>query len=475
MKENLLPGAPSGPEEQKLLDRPAEERLNDQLKNRPPEHPHHIAPGKVILVAVLLAALVAAIALAGYLPRKHREEAAASAANQEKIDLPVVTAARVRRASQDSEVQLPGTLSALIEASIYARAPGYVRKRYADIGDRLREGQLMAEIDAPELDQQVAQSRALVSQAEQQLSQARSALVQAEAQRDLAKVTSARYNNLVTRGAIARQDADTQESTYKTAEALVEAQQASVRASGDNVLQAQANLQRVIDLQEYKNVRAPFNGVVTARNIDTGALISAGGAGQGVSPMSVGGAQAANGNEMFRMAQIDTIRMLTSVPQANAPDIFPGMPADVTVLEFQNRKFAGKVTRTTNSLDPNSRTLLVEVQVPNRDGKLLPGMYAQVHFRSHRDAPPLLVPGDTLIAGASGLQVAVLLDAPQEGKGTKKVHVQSVQIGRDYGTETEIQSGLAGSELLVVNPGDDVKEGAFVRAEVGGQKGPGKK
>ena len=334
----------------------------------------------------------------------------------------------------------------------------------------------MAEIDAPELDQQVAQSRALVSQAEQQLSQARSALVQAEAQRDLAKVTSTRYNNLVTRGAIARQDADTQESTYKTAEALVEAQQASVRASGDNVLQAQANLQRVIDLQEYKNVRAPFNGVVTARNIDTGALISAGGAGQGVSPMSVGGAQAANGNEMFRMAQIDTIRILTSVPQANAPDIFPGMPADVTVLEFQNRKFAGKVTRTTNSLDPNSRTLLVEVQVPNRDGKLLPGMYAQVHFRSHRDAPPLLVPGDTLIAGASGLQVAVLLDAPQEGKGTKQVHVQSVQIGRDYGTETEIQSGLAGSELLVVNPGDDVKEGAFVRAESGGgQKGAGKK
>ena len=197
MKENLLPTT----EEQKLLDRPAEERLNDQLKSRPPEHPHHIAPGKVIFVAVLLAALVAAIGLAGYLPRKHREAAAASVALEEKTDLPAVTAARVRRASQDSEVLLPGTLSALIEASIYARAPGYVRKRYADIGDRVREGQLMAEIDAPELDQQVAQSRAMVSQAEQQLSQARAALVQAESQRDLAKITTERYNNLVARGA----------------------------------------------------------------------------------------------------------------------------------------------------------------------------------------------------------------------------------------------------------------------------------
>jgi len=455
-----------------------EQRLSDpiQASSRPPEHPHHISPGKIIFVAVLLAALVVAIALAGYLPRKHREEAALSAALEEKIDLPAVTAARVHRASQDSEVLLPGTLSALTEASIYARAPGYVRKRYVDIGDRVREGQLMAEIETPELDQQVAQSRAQVSQSEQQLSQARAALVQAEAQRDLAKITTGRYNNLVARGAIARQDADTQESTYKTAQALVDAQEASVRASQDNVKQAQANLDRVIAMQDYKNVRAPFNGVVTARNVDAGALISAAGAGQGVSPMSVGGALAANGNEMFRVAQVDTIRILTSVPQANAPDILVGMPAGLAVHEFQGRKFLGKVTRTTNSLDPNSRTLLVEVQVPNRDGKLLPGMYAQVHFRSHREVPPLLVPGDTLIAGQAGLQVAVLLDAPQEGKGAKKVHVQSVQIGRDYGMDTEVMGGLAGSELLVVNPGDDVKEGAFVRVESGGaQKGAGKK
>jgi multidrug efflux pump subunit AcrA (membrane-fusion protein) len=469
MKENLMPTT----EEPKVLERPAEDRPGNPV-NRPPEH-HHIAPGKIILVSLLLLAVVAAIALAGYLPRKQREAAAASAALEEKNDLPVVTGARIRRAAQDSEVLLPGTLSALVEASIYARAPGYVRKRYVDIGDRLKEGQLMAEIDAPELDQQVAQSRALVSQAEQQLSQARAAQVQAESQRDIAKITSDRYNNLVGRGAIARQDADNQESTYKTAQALVDAQEASVRAAQDNVKQTQANLDRVISLQDYKSVKAPFDGIVTARNIDTGALISATGAGQGASPMSVGGAQAANGYEMFRMAQIGTIRILTSVPQANAPDIFVGMPAALTVHEFQGRTFLGKVTRTTNSLDPNSRTLLVEVQVPNLDGKLLPGMYADVHFRSHRDIPPLLVPGDTLLAGAAGLQVAVLQDAPQEGKGAKKVHIQSVEIGRDYGMETEVLSGLTGKELLVVNPGDDVKEGAFVKAEGGAGKGAPKK
>jgi multidrug efflux pump subunit AcrA (membrane-fusion protein) len=445
-------------EQQKLLERP--ERKSPSRDEEPP-HPHHIAPGKVILAVLLLAALAGAIALAGYLPRKHREQAAAAAARDEKDALPVVTGTRVRRAPQDTDVVLPGSLTALTEASIYGRAPGYVRKRYVDIGDHVREGQLMAEIEAPELDQQVDQARAAASQARQQLAQTRAALVQAESQRDLARVTADRYTQLVARGAVARQDADTQQSNFKTADALVDAQSASIRAAEDNVRQAQANLERVGSLQDYKNVRAPFAGIVTARNIDAGALISASGAGQGASPMSLGGPQAANGNEMFRMAQIGTIRILISVPQANAPGIRAGMPSELTVNEFPGRIFAGKVTRTSNSLDPNSRTLLVEVQVPNRDGKLLPGMYAEVRFRSHRDAPPLLVPGDTLIAANSGMQVAVLEDAGD----AKKIHMQPVRIGRDFGTETEVLSGLKGTEAIVVNPGDEVREGALVKAE----------
>jgi RND family efflux transporter MFP subunit len=440
-------------EEPKPVERPA-----------PPGEPeiHHISTGKIIFATLLLVLIVVAIALVGYLPRKKREDAAAAAAREQKTDLPRVTAARVRRAPQDSDVLLPGTLSALVEASVYARAPGYVRKRYVDIGDRVHTGQLMAEIEAPELDQQVAQARAAVSQAQQQLSQTRAALVQAEAQRDLAKITSERYNNLVSRGAIARQDADTQQATYKTSDALVDAQQANIRAAEDNVKQSQANLDRVIALQDYKSVKAPFEGIVTARNIDVGALISATGAGLGVSPMDITSTPQANGSEMFRVAQIGTIRILASVPQANAPGIFVGLASDVTVNEFRARTFQGKVTRTMNSLDPNSRTELVEVQIANSDGKLLPGMYANIRFRSHRDSPPLLVPGDTIIAGNNGMMVAVLLDA---GQGARKVHMQPVQIGRDYGTETEVLGGLSGTELVVVNPGDEVQEGATVTTE----------
>jgi multidrug efflux pump subunit AcrA (membrane-fusion protein) len=328
---------------------------------------------------------------------------------------------------------------------------------------------MMAELEAPELDQQVSQARAAVSQAQQQLSQTRAALVQAQSQRDLAKITAERYTNLLAKGAVARQDVDTQQSNYKTSDALVDAQQATIRAAEDSVKQSQANLDRVVSLQDYKMIRAPFSGVVTARNVDVGALISASGAGQGASPMSPGGLQTSSGNEIFRVAQIGTIRILINVPQANAPGIHVGMPAELTVNEFPDRKFAGKVTRTANELDPNVRTLLVEVQVANQDGKLLPGMYAQIRFQSHRDKPPLLVPGDTLIAGNAGLEVAVLGDAPD---GAKKIHLQPVQIGRDFGTETEVLSGLAGDELLVVNPGDVVREGALVKAEVGAtQKG----
>jgi len=433
--------------------------------------PHHISPGKVILVVLLLAAVVAVVAVAGYLPRKARAEAANAAAASEKNTLPKVTTAKVRRASADTTVALPGDLSALVESSIYSRAAGYVRKRYVDIGDRVRAGQLMAEIDAPELDQQVAQARAALSQAEQQLGQAKAALVQAESQRDLAKVTAERYNNLVAKGAVARQDADTQQSNYKTSDALVNAQQASVQAAADNVKQSQANLERVIDLQEFKSVKAPFTGIVTARNIDVGALISASGAGQGASPQSTGGAVSASGNEMFRVAQIGIIRILISVPQANAPGIVTGMPTQVSVNEFPGKVFNGKVTRTANSLDPNSRTMLVEVQVPNGEGKLLPGMYAEVRFSSHRDAPPL-VPGDSLITGNSGIQVAVLMDS--EDGTAKKIHLQPVKIGRDYGAETEIIAGLEGTETVVVNPGDEIHEGAMVKAESAPGRGASK-
>jgi multidrug efflux pump subunit AcrA (membrane-fusion protein) len=416
-----------------------------------PEHPHHISPWKVILFCIVAALVVAAAGLAGYLPRHEREEAANKAAGDEKHGIPAVTAVKVVQAPKDVELSLPGSISAVAEASIYARAAA---------------GQVMAVLDTPELDLQVAQLEAAVAQAKQQLAQSKASLVQAQAQADLAKITFERYDSLLKKGAVARQDTDTQESAFKTSKALVDAQQASIHAAEENVKSAQASLDRQLRLQEYKNVTAPVAGVVTARNIDTGYLISTSGAAQGNGPLDSPGAQngAGGNNEMFRVAQIGTLRILISVPQASATGIVVGMPARVTVNEFPGRNFLGKVTRTSGSLDPNSRTLQTQIDVPNTDGKLFPGMYAQVYLQIHRDNPPLLVPGDSVIAGPGGMQVGILVDVP-ENQGAKKIHLQTVQLGRDYGAQTEIISGLTGSETVVVNPGDEVREGNLVKGE----------
>jgi multidrug efflux pump subunit AcrA (membrane-fusion protein) len=430
-----------------------------------PEHPHHISPWKVILFCIVAAAVVAAAGLAG-------EEAAVKAAGEEKHGIPAVTAVKVVQAPKDVELSLPGSISAVAEASIYARAAGYVVKRMVDLGDHVKAGQVMAVLDTPELDLQVAQLEAAVAQAKQQLAQTKAALVQAQAQLDLAKITFERYDSLLKKGAVAKQDTDTQESAFKTSKALVEAQQASIHAAEENVKSAQASLDRQLRLQEYKNVTAPVAGVVTARNIDTGYLISTSGAAQGNGPLDSPGAQngAGGNNEMFRVAQIGTLRILISVPQASATGIVVGMPARVTVNEFPGRNFLGKVTRTSGSLDPNSRTLQTQIDVPNTDGKLFPGMYAQVYLQIHRENPPLLVPGDSVIAGPGGMQVGILVDVPENQsqgahQGAKKVHLQNVQLGRDYGAQTEIISGLTGSETVVVNPGDDVREGNLVKGE----------
>lgn len=446
-----------------------QDEKNDDLIAGDTPHPHHVPRGKVVLGAVLLIAIVVAAWLAGYLPHRNQEAAALAAANDEKNAIPVVTTTVVRSAPADVDLPLPGSISSLSEASIFARAAGYVSKRYVDIGDHVKAGQLLAEIVAPDLDQQVAQARAQVAQAEQQLGQARASLIQAEAQRDLADATLKRYEGLIKTHAVAQQDYETQVSGAKTAEALVVSQQANVIGSQDNVNQAQANLDRVVALQEFKNVRAPFAGVVTARNVDVGYLISSAGGGLGATPATQPGASQnnANGSEMFRVAQVSTLRIYVSVTQEYAASIQVGMPAAIMIAELPGQEFPGKVTRTSNVLDPNTRTLLTEVELSNQGGKLLPGMYATVRFRSHRDTPPLLVRGDALKAEASGITAAVLEDAGR-GNGQKKVHMERVLIGRDHGAETEIISGLRVGDVVVVNPGDQVQEGAIVAPATSG-------
>lgn len=440
-------------------------------------------PPKGKLFAALLIGLVvlAIIFLVGYLPRVKRDKAVNSAARKEQQELPVVNAIKVKRSPAVSQILLPGSITPLIEAPIYARATGYVIHRYVDIGDRVKQNELLATIDAPDLDQQVAQGRAALSQAKQQLSQAEASLVQSKAQLSLAKVTWDRYAALVTRGAVARQDADQQKSNYETADAVVRAQEANVRAAQDNVNAVQANFDRLQTLQSYKEVRSPFAGVVTIRNIDVGTYISTTGGFSGSTTYSdttsLGSNSTPQNAEMFRVAQIGRLRILITVPQTDASGIRAGRNADVLLQEYPGRRFSGIVTRTSNSLDPSTRTLLTEVQVDNGKQELLPGMFAQVEFSNPRLNPPLLVPGESLIARADGMLIAVLVDpsgdkakrensaedgGKQRNERAKQIHLKHVQVGRDYGTDTEIVSGLEGWETVVTNPNDAVYEGALV-------------
>jgi multidrug efflux pump subunit AcrA (membrane-fusion protein) len=434
---------------------------------------------RTLFIAVLLpGVLVASALLVGYLPRRNTTQQLDSAAARLRSTPPVVNAALVTRAPHLSEVSFPGTITPITEAYIYARAAGYLKRRYVDIGDRVSAGQLLAEIDAPDLDQQVTQAQAAMAQAEGQLGQAEATLQQLIATRDLAAVTWKRYQVLTKTGAVSRQAGDTQSTASKTAEANVSAGEKNVVAAKEFVHAAQATLDRLITLQGYEKVTAPFAGIVTARNVDVGALISTMGSTQGPSrPNPAGPSDVASGGEIFRVAQIGRLRVLVSLPQTEASGIHVGQPATVSIEEIPNRSFPGQIARTSNALDAASRTLLTEVQVANPTGVLLPGMYTTVRFSTNRVTPPFLVPDASLVVEANGTSLAVLQPLSQSqlekaaGAGMDKsvlararsVHFQLVQPGRDYGTTLEILDSLHDGDYVVVNPGDAVKEGAIVQ------------
>jgi multidrug efflux pump subunit AcrA (membrane-fusion protein) len=431
-----------------------------------------------LLIAGFLGLLVIAAFLEGYFARQKTTRQLDAAAALRQSSPPLVNVAKVKRAPSRSEVLLPGNITPITEAYVYARAAGYLKTRYVDIGDRVRGGQLLAEIDAPDLDQQVTQAQAAVAQSEGQLGQAEATLQQLIATRDLANLTWKRYQVLTASGAVSRQDGDIQQTTSKTAEANVTAGEKSVRAAQEFVRASKATLQRLITLQGYEKITSPFAGVVTSRNVDVGALISATGSTQGPTTSSASPTDVPRGGEVFRVAEISRLRVLISVPQTDAPGIKVGQSADVTVQELPNRTFPGKVTRTSNSLDAASRTLLTEVQVANPTGILLPGMYTLVKFITDRSDPPFLVPDAALVVEANGALLAVLepLTAQEQSNmkwpGARRVHFQKVEPGRDYGIELEILSGLKGNEEVAVDPGDAVQEGVIVRpaAAASGQR-----
>jgi multidrug efflux pump subunit AcrA (membrane-fusion protein) len=432
-----------------------------QEAERGPHEPSHVqlSPRKVALLGLILVIVFGIIFVLGFLPRLRDRRATRALAEKEETALPEVDIVAARRSTNQSDLELPGTTTGLVEAPIYARASGYVSKRFVDIGDRVRAGQLMATIDAPDLDQQVDQARGTLLQSE-------SVLGQTQAQLNLAKVTWERWNVLVQRGVLSKQDGDTQYAAYQVAEANVKAAQNTITAN-------RANLDRLLHLQSYERVTAPFNGIVTARNIDVGSLISVsgGGLGSGVTSAALPSTGSSQGGEMFRVADIDRLRLFVSVPEVYAPYVKVGEAVNCYFDAVSQQPFAGTVTRTANAVDPGTRTLLTEVQVPNSQGALLPGMFTRAVFAHLRAEPPVIVPSDSVIARANGLSIAVVQDGV--------VHLRKLTIGRDYGAQTEVLSGVNPGDMVVINPTDAAQDGARVKthelkqAPQQGQANPG--
>jgi RND family efflux transporter MFP subunit len=393
--------------------------------------------GTLILIGLLLAGTVLAAFFGGYLPHEKRQTELVAEAKSEGESAPLVNVTTVERSSARSELVLPGNIQAITEAPVLARATGYIKSRTVDIGDRVKEGQLLAEIDAPELESQVRQAKAALEQAEASLEQANANLVQGRTNETLYKTTAERWDKLVAKGAVSRQENDTYQAQYQAQVATVQALDKAVSVAKSNIGVAEASLARLTDMQKYVNVVAPFDGVITQRNVDVGALVN-------------------EGNTMlYRMSQTDRLRIYVNVPQADAASVHVGQTAKITITDLPSRVFNGAVTRTANALDPASRTLLTEVQVPNQSGLLLPGMYAQVDFTTPRAEPPLLIKGDALVVRSNGPEVAIV-------EPDHTIHFQSVTLGRDYGDRMEILSGLTAGQQLAVNPGDTIQEHAKV-------------
>jgi RND family efflux transporter MFP subunit len=415
-------------------------RLEEQQKLLDGRERKRTRPSALALVGIglLIAGLIVAGLFAGYLPRQRREEVLAAESKAGARTLPVVNVVKVTRSESRSELILPGNIQAVTEGPVLARTSGYLKRRLVDIGDRVKQDQPLAEIEAPELDQQIRQARAALEQANNAAQQADAALKQGQANENLARVTQERFKNLFEKGVVSRQENDNYQAQWAAQQANVEALEKAIGVARSNASAVRANLDRLSELKNYQTVRAPFDGVITVRNVDTGALVSEG------------------ATLLFRVAQAGQLRTYVNLPQSEAAAVRPGQSAWLTVPEIPGRKFAGTLTRTSSALDPASRTLLAEVQVSNPDGALMPGMYAQVDLSVPRSHPSLLIRGDTLVVRADGPQVAVV---GPDGK----VHFARIQLGRDYGDRLEALSGLEEGQQIVVNPSDAVREGAQVK------------
>ena len=357
--------------------------------------------------ALVVLVIIAAGLVAGFVPRMmHRK---ALGRDTQELSISTVQVINALPGKATASLILPAEVKAFQEAPIYARASGYIKKWYADIGAVVTAGQLLADIDTPELDQQ--------------LSGAKAELVQAEAAESLAKITANRWAELLKTASVSEQENAEKQADLKLKTATVDA--------------AKANVHRLQDLQSFTHVTAPFPGTLTLRDIDTGDLISP-------------------GKELFRLADTGKLRVFVRVPQTATPGIATGVGADITVPEFPGRKFSAKVARTAGAIDNSSRTLLTELEVENPKNEILPGSYVQVSFRDLKADPALVLPANAFLFRAEGMQVGVV-DA--DGRVT----LQNVVVGRDFGRSIEVLSGITAKDRIIVNPADSLISGTQVR------------
>ncbi len=363
------------------------------------------------IVAVVLCVAIGIMVRSGIHSRVEAEAELTRATQQ--AALPVVAVVHPRPGSAAEEIALPGNTQAFIDTPVYARTSGYLKKWYVDIGTRVHKGQLLAEIETPELDQQLAQAQA--------------ELKNAQANLQLAQITAARWKHLLETNSVSRQETDQAVSDLNSKQALVASNEANVR--------------RLQELQSFEHVYAPFDGVITARNVDIGALIDAG---QNTTP-----------KELFHIASIQKLRVYIPVPEVYAASVKTGEKATLTLDEFPGQTFTGTITRSSQAIDPVSRTLNVEVDVDNPRGQLLPGAYAFVHLKVPPAEGAVTVPANALIFRKEGMRVAVVRNG--------KVQMVPIAIGHDYGDTVEVVAGLSPTDAIVVDPSDSLENGAAVQ------------
>src|SRR5579859_4255851 len=356
------------------------------------------------------------VLLGGFTLFQRRAQYQALAKETETLAIPTVAVIHPTTEAAQEDLVLPGTLQAYVESPIYARTSGYLQKWYHDIGSRVQKGDLLADIDTPEVDQQLSQSRADLNTA--------------KANAHLSEITATRYAELIKTDGVSKQEVD-------NATGDLEAKRAIVQSS-------EANVRRLEELESFKHIYAPFSGVITRRNVDIGTLINAGNGG--------------SSQQLFFLAQTDPIRVFVNVPESAAPSIKSGLTADLELTQFPGRKFQGKVARTAESIDPVSRTLLTEVDVPNKSAELLPGGYAQVHLAVKIAGDRLQVPVNALLFRSEGLR-AIVVDSNHQ------LRFRPLTIGRDYGVALEVLQGLNASDWIVLNPADSLDDGQHVNVK----------